>query len=68
MANGASLKGTVTDDKTKRSPLVQGGLEIPIKVKVTWNNLQMLNILKGLLQNWLHIAKNNKIYESFNVL
>ena len=46
MTNGASFQGKVTDDKAKRSPLVQGGLDLPIKMKVTWNNIRMLNILK----------------------
>ena len=32
--------------KLKRSPLIQGGLEIPIVVSVQWSNVRSLAILK----------------------
>ena len=32
--------------KAKRSPLIQGGLEIPIKVNVQWTHSRNLAVLK----------------------
>ena len=36
----------VISDKCKPSPLFQGGLEIPIKVFVSWSNKKSMAILK----------------------
>ena len=35
MAHGAQASVTVLDDHHRRSPLIQGGLEIPVKLTVT---------------------------------
>lgn len=36
MEKGAEFTGKVISDKRKRSPLLQGGLEIPISITVKW--------------------------------
>ena len=41
----AVIKGEVTAIKYKPSPLVRGGLEIPIAVIVTWDDKNAINIL-----------------------
>jgi len=38
--------GQVESIKYKRSPLVQGGLEIPVEVNVHWKDERALEILK----------------------
>jgi len=44
---GANVTGYVLSTKAKRSPLLQGGLEIEIEVAVTWkDNANNLRILK----------------------
>ena len=40
------VEGEVISVQPKRSPLVQGGLKIPILVSVTWANARALGILK----------------------
>ena len=42
---GAKFEDVVHEAKPKLSPLVQGGLEIPIKVTVTWAKVEKLSIL-----------------------
>ena len=42
---GAKFEAVVHQEKEKPSPLVQGGLEIIIKVKVTWQSQEKLTIL-----------------------
>ena len=42
----AVIKGEVTAIKYKRSPLVQGGLEIPIAVTVKWDDKNAVEILR----------------------
>ena len=41
---GAPFKATVPDIKARPSPLIQGGLEIPIRVKVVWPLVGKLSI------------------------
>ena len=43
---GAKVTGTVKSDRHRPSPLLQGGLEIPVTVKVKWEDGRKLNILK----------------------
>ena len=45
MLNGAELTAYVINASPKRSPLVQGGLEIPVSVSVEWDNIDGLKIL-----------------------
>ena len=40
------IAAKVISTKAKRSPLVQGGLQIPINVTVIWDNKKSLRILK----------------------
>ena len=44
---GAKFEATVEDTKSRPSPLVQGGLEIRIKVKVVWPDVEKLSIYKS---------------------
>ena len=46
LEKGAKFTGEVLTAKAKRSPLIQGGLEIPIKVNVQWTDSRNLAILK----------------------
>ena len=41
---GEQLKGTVHNTRTRSSPLVQGELEIPIRIKVVWSLVEKLLI------------------------
>ena len=42
---GADIRAEVKSAKYKPSPLVQGGLEIPIEVTVKWKDLKAIDIL-----------------------
>ena len=44
--SGAIISGEVISDKHKLLPLFQGGLEIPIKVFVSWPDEKSMTILK----------------------
>ena len=46
MEQGAKFTGRVISVKPKRSPLNQGGLEIPKVISVQWRNVRSLAILK----------------------
>ena len=46
LEKGAKFTGEVLTAKAKRSPLIQGGLEIPIKVNVLWTDSRNLAVLK----------------------
>lgn len=48
---GATFEATVHDTKAKPSPLIQGGLEIQIKVKVVWSQEEKLSILKAKVED-----------------
>ena len=43
---GSIISGKVSDPKPRRSPLVQGGLEILIEMTVMWNNASNIEILR----------------------
>ena len=45
IGEGAKFEAEVHKEKPMASPLVQGGLEIPIKVSVTWDEPKKLSIL-----------------------
>ena len=44
---GAKFEAVVQQEKEKPSPLVQGGLEIIIKMKATWGSQEKLTILSA---------------------
>lgn len=44
--NGARITAIVSHTKTKNSPLVQSGLEIPVSIKTEWENEINLERLK----------------------
>ena len=46
LEQGTKFTGRVISVKPKRSPLIQGGLEIAMVVSVQWNNARSLMILK----------------------
>ena len=46
LEQGAEFTGRVISVKPKRSPLIQGDLEIPMVVSVHWSNARSLAILK----------------------
>ena len=46
MEEGANIAGKVVNGRYKPSPLLQGGLEIPIKVFVQWYNINGIKILQ----------------------
>ena len=46
MEQGAKFTGRVISVKPKRSPLIQGGLEIPKVISNQWRNVSSLAILK----------------------
>ena len=48
---GASISGEVVGTRPKRSPLKQGGLEIPIVVLVAWDDADKLSILIGKVES-----------------
>ena len=45
MGEGAKFEAEVHKEKPMASPLVQGELEIPVKVSVTWDEPEKLSIL-----------------------
>ena len=47
---GQKFQATVYDTKTKPSSLIQGGLEIPIKVKIIWSQEKSFGNLKQKLK------------------
>lgn len=47
LGKGAKFTGEVISQKAKRSPLLQGGLDVPITVTVKWNDPRCLAILKA---------------------
>ena len=43
---GAGITGKVKSDRHRPSPLLQGGLKIPVIVTVEWKDANKLSILK----------------------
>ena len=43
---GATITAEITSDHYRRSPLVQGGLEVPCMIKVTTPTYFNMNVLK----------------------
>ena len=60
---GAKITAIVSDVTPKRSPLVQGGLEIPICVTVEWENIDGLKILKEKVDSVNFPFGENENYE-----
>ena len=50
-SNELRISGEVIDEKHKPSPLVQGGLEIMIHVKIEWNSEKNLAIFKSKIES-----------------
>lgn len=48
---GATITGRVTDPIPKRSPLIQGGLEIRLEITVVWDDYAKTEILKNKLHS-----------------
>ena len=66
---GATATVTLTSEHYRRSPLVQGGLEIPCKVSVTMpgtvNNLLVMEKYRQLVEELYSEPKNEEILGSF---
>jgi len=66
---GANLTATLTSEHYRRSPLVQGGLEIPCKIIVTMpgtvSNLLVLEKYRQLVEELYTEPKNEEILGSF---
>ena len=50
MSHGALFTARVIDAHYKPSPLLQGGLEIPLKVKLWWGDTLKLNTFKNMVE------------------
>ena len=46
----ATISATVVDSKPRKSPLLQGGMEILIDMTVFWNSAEKLEILRKLVE------------------
>ena len=46
LEHGAVITATVADSNERRSPLVQGGLEIPLEWRISWCDAIKLEILR----------------------
>ena len=58
MGRGAEFKAEVSSQRYRRSPLVQGGLEVPIKLYVSMRPTKLNEKLLG-----LYISIHNEVYE-----
>ena len=65
--NGALITGNVEHAKSKASPLVQGGLEIIMRLKVQWNDEKKLNIFKAKITEVAYPI-NEDVDDSKNIL
>ena len=55
--------GKVTSIKYKQTPLVQGGLEIPVEVTVDWDDERALEILKRRTEEVSYSPKKTEEYQ-----
>ena len=65
---GATITAEITSDLHRRSPLVQGGLEVPCKIKVTtptYFNMNALKKYEDLLKELYVEPKNEEILGTF---
>ena len=51
LQRNATITADVQDEKARRSPLVQGGLEIVIRTIVFWNNINNMDILRQKIES-----------------
>lgn len=65
---GARITATVISTKAKLSPLVQGGLEIPVFVKVEWENEINLERLKTKVASLAYSLEEDYVDESKDIL
>ena len=65
LQHGALIRAKVTDPNPKRSPLVQGGLEIPLEWTISWDDFNKLEILR---QKMINIAFDSYTDESSQIL
>ena len=64
----AKSDADVHKEKPMASPLVQGGLEIPIKVSVTWNEPEILSILVAKVKEVEYPLTGEYVDNSKNIL
>ena len=65
---GATITAEITSDLQRRSPLAQGGLEVPCKIKVTTSTYFNMNVLKkyeDLVKELYVESKNEEILGTF---
>ena len=68
MEQGAKFTGKVVSVTPKRSPLIQGGLEIPKVVSVQWSNVRSLAILKERTQEVSYSVEKDYVDDFKSVL
>lgn len=57
---GCEFNASVKNPHHRRSPLIQGGLEIELEVKVLWNDLEKGRKLKDFLSSYNHPGENEE--------
>ena len=65
---GARITATLVSTQAKDSPLVQGGLEIPVIVKVEWENEINLQRLKKKVESLSYSLEEDYVAESKDIL
>ena len=65
---GARITATLVSTQAKDSPLVQGGLEIPVIVKVEWENEINLQRLKKKVASLSYSLEEDYVDESKDIL
>ena len=68
LEQGAKFTGRVISVKPKRLPLIQGGLEIPMVVSVTWSNAKSLVILKERTEEVSYSVEKDYVDDSKSIL
>ena len=65
---GAKFEAEVHKERPMTSPLVQGGLEIPIKVSITWDEPEKLSVLVAKVKEVEHPLTGEYVDGSKNIL
>ena len=65
---GARITATLVSTQAKDSPLVQGGLEIPVIIKVEWENEINLQCLKKKVASLSYSLEEDYVDESKDIL
>ena len=65
---GAKFEATVHDTKARPSPLVQGGLEIQIKVKVVWPQAEELSVYRAKVEEVKYPMTGEYVDDSKEIL